>query len=266
MKKIIVSILLLLSLFLITGCGNKNKISDITKKLGDRVEIRLVNNQTGEDYLVANKFKNVILELLNEVTYKEYSDNKQVNRLVGLYSLELKGNIKFVVNEAYLVVADERIQIESTNPKTGLKAVIDVVKREVIKSKYLMMDNDTFNIYTSVEELVNVDFSYDKKIYNEAYFEKKILVTFDFKKDSTESNLKCVKAHTLGPIIYLDFEIDSQNPYFCDGQMEISTVLVEVEKPTTLRGNSLAITVVNTNPLFVGEYNSCFYDCRKIGE
>ncbi len=51
MKKIIVSMLLLLSLFLITGCNNKNKISDITKKLGDRIEIRLINNQTEEEYL-----------------------------------------------------------------------------------------------------------------------------------------------------------------------------------------------------------------------
>jgi hypothetical protein len=50
------------------------------------------------------------------------------------------------------------------------------------------------------------------------------------------------------------------------GKNEIITVLVEVEKPTTLRGNSLAITVVNTNPLLAGEYNSCYYDCRKIGE
>ena len=266
MKKIIVSMLLLLSLFLITGCSNKNKISDITSKLGNRIEIRLINNQTGENYLVANKFKNVILGLLNEVTYDEYSDNKQVNREVGLYSLELKGNIKFVVNEAYLVVADKIIQVKSTNPKTGLKAVIDVVKREVIKSKYLMMEKNTFNIYTSVEELENVDFSYDKNIYTEAYFEKKILVTFDFKKASTESNLKCVKAHTLGPIIYLDFEINSPNPYTSDAQNTIITVLVEVDKPTTLTNNSLAITVVNTNPLLAGEYNSCYYDCRKIGE
>lgn len=266
MKKIIVSMLLLLSLFLITGCNNKNKISDITKKLGDRIEIRLINNQTEEEYLVDNKFKNIILGLLNEVTYDEYSDNKQVNRVVGLYSLELKGNIKFVVNEAYLVVADKIIQVKSTNPKTGLKTVIDVVKREVIKSKYLMMENNTFSIYKSAEELENVDFSYDKNIYNEAYFEKNILVAFDFKKASNESKLKCVKAHTLGPIIYLDFEIDSPTPYTSDAQNEIITVLVEVEKPTTLRGNSLAITVVNTNPLLAGEYNSCYYDCRKIGE
>ena len=266
MKKIIVSMLLLLSLFLIAGCGNENKISDITKKLGDRIEIRLINNQTGEEYLVANKFKNVILGLLNDVTYKEYSDDKQINRTVGLYSLELKGNIKFVVNEAYLVVADEIIQVESTSPKSSLNAVINIVKREVITSKYLMMDNNTFNIYTSVEELENVNFSYDKNVYNETYFEKKILVTFDFKKDSSESNLKCVNSHTLGPIIYLDFVIDSQNPYVCGGQAEISTVLVEVEKPTTLRGNSLAITVTNTNSSFLGEYNSCYYDCRKIAE
>ena len=129
-----------------------------------------------------------------------------------------------------------------------------------------MMENNTFSIYKSVEELENVDFSYDKNIYNEAYFEKNILVAFDFKKASNESNLKCVKAHTLGPIIYLDFEINSPTPYTSDAQIGIITVLVEVEKPTTLRGNSLAITVVNTNPLLAGEYNSCYYDCRKIGE
>lgn len=264
MKKIIVSFMLLLTLFLMTGCSKGEKISDIINKLGAKVEITLVNNETEERYTVENKYKNVIFELLNEVTYKTLPDNVLENKIVGLYSLELTGNIKFVINEGYLVVDGKLLRIDSVSPKDAIKTVIDVVKREVVKAKYLTMPESRYNIYTSLEELKKADFSYDESLYNEEYFKNKMVVTFDFDMNYTESKLKCVKSYTMGPIIYLDFEIDSPTPYSYDAQIETVTVIVEVDKPdTTVKHDTLAILVTNINDNYQGEYKSCYYDCRK---
>ena len=125
------------------------------------------------------------------------------------------------------------------------------------------MDSDKYNIYTTVDELKVSGISYDESVYTDEYFKQKVVVTVDFDYNDTESNIKCVNAYSIASLIYLDFTIDSPTPYTFDAVKKTTTVIVEMDKPTSYNNTKVSILVNNVNKYLEGEYISCYYDCRR---
>ena len=258
MKKIILVFTIIITMFSLCGCDKTKSLSEIMNKLGTDVTITLVNCQSEETYSVPKKYKTIILDLLKNTKYEEQSTKP--DRVIGLYSLNIKGEINLVVNESYFKIDEDITEIKNNN---SIASLIQKVKYEVIKSKYLIMDSDKYNIYTTVDELEVSGISYDESVYTDEYFKQKVVVTVDFDYNDTESNIKCVNAYSIASLIYLDFTIDSPTPYTFDAVKKTTTVIVEMDKPTSYNNTKVSILVNNINKYLEGEYISCYYDCRS---
>lgn len=264
MRKIVLFLIIVLSMLSLTSCSKTKSFSEVVNNLGEDITVTLTNYQTEEEYKVNSKFNKIILELLSSIEYEEQSVKQvKTDRVIGLYTLNIKGNISLSLNESYFIIDENLTEIKNNN---DVALLINKVKDEVIKSKYLILDSDKYNIYTSLDELKTSDISYDENVYNESYFKQNILVTVEFDYNDTESNIKCVKAYSIASLIYLDFTIDSPTPYTFNSEKKTVTVIVEVKKPSSFNNTKVSMMVNNVNKYLEGEYISCYYDCRNVVE
>ena len=258
MKKIILVFTIIITMFSLCGCNKNESFSSLINKLGSDVTITLVNCQSEDTYNVPKEYKKIILDLLKNTEYQKRT--AKPDHVNGLYSLNIKGKVNLVVNESYFMIDEDVTEIKNNN---SISSLIEKVKYEVIKSKYLIIDSDKYNIYTTVDELKTSGISYDESVYTDEYFEQKIVVTVEFNYNDTESNIKCVNAYSIASLIYLDFTIDSPTPYNFDAVKKTTTFMVEMNKPTSYNNNKVSILVNNVNEYLEGEYISCYYDCRS---